>query len=264
MRHFVYLAYSSCKRYYVGVRSSVDMEDFNRYPTSSSDECFKKNLLWKKVLSEHPTRLDAENEECRILVALDAKNHPLMANRHNSDGKFSYCKFGKENHFYGKGHSDETKNKISEANRSSTLFLWHHEDGTEITATVNSMVKKYDLHRGALWGLITLGFCKHAMYSFKGWRVSEFLDLKGEYSLIKTRQLQEKSRVRKYYPYLWVHYEGGTHYGTAYTLAKKLKALPKAVLRLTSESNYRRLKQDGNFHRAKCRYKGWAPTCPLD
>ena len=77
---------------YIGSRGSKKLsaiKDLKKYKSSTKDDLFKQNQklnplnYYYEILSYHPTRTVATNEEARLHALYDVKNNPLYYNRSN-------------------------------------------------------------------------------------------------------------------------------------------------------------------------------------
>ena len=113
--HYVYYSYEEFGRGYIGCRTSDCLPEDDDYLGSYHDETFSPTN--KIVLETFSTREEALQAEIDLHEFYQVDKNPHFANkaRQKTTG-FYYAekKFGEENPFYQKQHTEETKSKISQ------------------------------------------------------------------------------------------------------------------------------------------------------
>ena len=113
--HYVYYSYEEFRRGYIGCRTSDCLPEDDDYLGSYHDETFSPTN--KIVLETFSTREEALQAEIDLHEFYQVDKNPHFANkaRQKTTG-FYYAekKFGEENPFYQKQHTEETKSKISQ------------------------------------------------------------------------------------------------------------------------------------------------------
>ena len=111
--HYVYYSYEEFGRGYIGCRTCKCLPEEDDYLGSYHDETF--NPSHKIILETFPTREEALQAEVNLHKFYQVDKNPHFANkaRQKTTG-FYYAekKFGEENPFYGKSHTEETKKII--------------------------------------------------------------------------------------------------------------------------------------------------------
>jgi len=113
--HYVYYSYEEFGRGYIGCRTCNCLPEEDDYLGSYHDETFSPTN--KIVLETFSTREEALQAEIDLHEFYQVDKNPHFANkaRQKTTG-FYYAekKFGEENPFYQKQHTEETKSKISQ------------------------------------------------------------------------------------------------------------------------------------------------------
>lgn len=113
--HYVYYSYEEFGRGYIGCRTCNCLPEDDDYLGSYHDETFSPTN--KIVLETFSTREEALQAEIDLHEFYQVDKNPHFANkaRQKTTG-FYYAekKFGEENPFYQKQHTEETKSKISQ------------------------------------------------------------------------------------------------------------------------------------------------------
>jgi len=113
--HYVYYSYEEFGRGYIGSRTCDCLPEDDNYLGSYTDQTF--NPTDKIILETFSTREEALQAEVDLHKFYQVDKNPHFANkaRQKTSG-FYYAekKFGEENPFYGKLHSEETKKIISQ------------------------------------------------------------------------------------------------------------------------------------------------------
>ena len=113
--HYVYYSYEEFGRGYIGCRTCDCLPEDDDYLGSYHDETFSPTN--KIVLETFSTREEALQAEINLHEFYQVDKNPHFANkaRQKTTG-FYYAekKFGEENPFYQKQHTEETKSKISQ------------------------------------------------------------------------------------------------------------------------------------------------------
>jgi len=113
--HYVYYSYEEFGRGYIGCRTCNCLPEEDDYLGSYHDETFSPTN--KIVLETFSTREEALQAEINLHEFYQVDKNPHFANkaRQKTTG-FYYAekKFGEENPFYQKQHTEETKSKISQ------------------------------------------------------------------------------------------------------------------------------------------------------
>lgn len=111
--HYVYYSYEEFGRGYIGSRTCDCLPEDDNYLGSYTDQTF--NPTDKIILETFSTREEALQAEVDLHKFYQVDKNPHFANkaRQKTSG-FYYAekKFGEENPFYGKLHSEETKKII--------------------------------------------------------------------------------------------------------------------------------------------------------
>lgn len=113
--HYVYYSYEEFGRGYIGCRTCNCLPEEDNYLGSYHDETFSPTN--KIVLETFSTREEALQAEIDLHEFYKVDKNPHFANkaRQKTTGfYFSEKKFGEENPFYQKQHTEETKSKISQ------------------------------------------------------------------------------------------------------------------------------------------------------
>ena len=112
--HYVYYSYEEFGRGYIGCRTCEGLPEKDVYLGSYHDKTFSPTQ--KIILETFSTRKEALQAEVNLHKFYQVDKNPHFANkaRQKTTG-FYYAdkKFGEENPFYGKSHTEETKEKIS-------------------------------------------------------------------------------------------------------------------------------------------------------
>ena len=112
--HYVYYSYEEFGRGYIGCRTCEGLPEKDVYLGSYHDKTFSPTQ--KIILETFSTREEALQAEVDLHKFYQVDKNPHFANkaRQKTTG-FYYAdkKFGEENPFYGKSHTEETKEKIS-------------------------------------------------------------------------------------------------------------------------------------------------------
>ena len=116
--HYVYYSYEEFGRGYIGCRTCNCLPEEDDYLGSYHDETFSPTN--KIVLETFSTREEALQAEIDLHEFYQVDKNPHFANkaRQKTTG-FYYAekKFGEENPFYQKQHTEETKSKISQVGK---------------------------------------------------------------------------------------------------------------------------------------------------
>ena len=116
--HYVYYSYEEFGRGYIGCRTCEGLPEKDVYLGSYKDETFSPTQ--KIILETFSTREEALQAEVDLHMFYQVDKNPHFANkaRQKTTG-FYYAdkKFGEENPFYGRTHSQETKEKISKQSK---------------------------------------------------------------------------------------------------------------------------------------------------
>ena len=111
--HYVYYSYEEFGRGYIGCRTCECLPEKDVYLGSYHDKTFSPTQ--KIILETFPTREEALQAEVYLHKFYQVDKNPHFANkaRQKTTG-FYYAekKFGEENPFYGKSHTEETKKII--------------------------------------------------------------------------------------------------------------------------------------------------------
>lgn len=111
--HYVYYSYEEFGRGYIGCRTCKCLPEEDNYLGSYHDETF--NPSHKIILETFSTREEALRAEVNLHKFYQVDKNPHFANkaRQKTTG-FYYAekKFGEDNPFYGKSHTEETKKII--------------------------------------------------------------------------------------------------------------------------------------------------------
>lgn len=113
--HYVYYSYEEFGRGYIGCRTCNCLPEEDNYLGSYHDETFSPTN--KIVLETFSTREEALQAEIDLHEFYQVDKNPHFANkaRQKTTGfYYSEKKFGEENPFYQKQHTEETKSKISQ------------------------------------------------------------------------------------------------------------------------------------------------------
>ena len=113
--HYVYYSYEEFGRGYIGCRTCNCLPEDDDYLGSYHDETFSPTN--KIVLETFSTREEALQAEIDLHEFYKVDKNPHFANkaRQKTTGfYYSEKKFGEENPFYQKQHTEETKSKISQ------------------------------------------------------------------------------------------------------------------------------------------------------
>ena len=111
--HYVYYSYEEFGRGYIGCRTCEASPEKDSYMGSFHDESF--NPSHKIILKTFSTREEALQAEVNLHEFYQVDKNPHFANKSKQKTTgfyYSEKKFGKENPFYGKSHSEETKKVI--------------------------------------------------------------------------------------------------------------------------------------------------------
>tara|TARA_Y100000592_G_C5359320_1_gene262836 strand:- start:33 stop:698 length:666 start_codon:yes stop_codon:yes gene_type:complete len=111
--HYVYYSYEEFGRGYIGCRTCEASPEKDSYMGSFHDESF--NPSHKIILETFHTREEALQAEVNLHEFYQVDKNPHFANKSKQKTTgfyYSEKKFGKENPFYGKSHSEETKKVI--------------------------------------------------------------------------------------------------------------------------------------------------------
>ena len=118
--HYVYYSYEEFGRGYIGCRTCECLPENDDYLGSYHDQTF--NPTNKIILEIFSTREEALQAEVDLHKFYQVDQNPHFANksRQKTTG-FYYAekKFGEENPFYGKFHTNETKDKISQVGKEN-------------------------------------------------------------------------------------------------------------------------------------------------
>jgi NUMOD3 motif len=118
--HYVYYSYEEFGRGYIGCRTCDCLPEDDDYLGSYQDKTF--NPTNKIILETFSTREEALQAEVNLHKFYQVDQNPHFANksRQKTTG-FYYAekKFGEENPFYGKSHTNETKDKISQVGKEN-------------------------------------------------------------------------------------------------------------------------------------------------
>jgi len=118
--HYVYYSYEEFGRGYIGCRTCECLPENDDYLGSYHDQTF--NPTNKIILEIFSTREEALQAEVDLHKFYQVDQNPHFANksRQKTTG-FYYAekKFGEENPFYGKSHTNETKDKISQVGKEN-------------------------------------------------------------------------------------------------------------------------------------------------
>ena len=118
--HYVYYSYEEFGRGYIGCRTCECLPENDDYLGSYHDQTF--NPTNKIILETFSTREKALQAEVDLHKFYQVDQNPHFANksRQKTTG-FYYAekKFGEENPFYGKSHTNETKDKISQVGKEN-------------------------------------------------------------------------------------------------------------------------------------------------
>ena len=116
--HYVYYSYGEFGRGYIGCRTCEGLPEKDVYLGSYHDKTFSPTQ--KIILETFSTREEALQAEVDLHMFYQVDKNPHFANkaRQKTTG-FYYAdkKFGEENPFYGRTHSQETKEKISKQSK---------------------------------------------------------------------------------------------------------------------------------------------------
>ena len=116
--HYVYYSYEEFGRGYIGCRTCEGLPEKDVYLGSYHDKTFSPTQ--KIILETFSTREEALQAEVDLHMFYQVDKNPHFANkaRQKTTG-FYYAdkKFGEENPFYGRTHSQETKEKISKQSK---------------------------------------------------------------------------------------------------------------------------------------------------
>ena len=111
--HYVYYSYEEFGRGYIGCRTCEGLPEKDVYLGSYHDKTFSPTQ--KIILETFSTRVEALQAEVDLHMFYQVDKNPHFANkaRQKTTG-FYYAdkKFGEENPFYGKSHTEETKKII--------------------------------------------------------------------------------------------------------------------------------------------------------
>ena len=122
--HYVYYSYEEFGRGYIGCRTSDCLPEDDDYLGSYHDETFSPTN--KIVLETFSTREEALQAEIDLHEFYQVDKNPHFANkaRQKTTG-FYYAekKFGEENPFYQKQHTEETKSKISQIGKEHKAWV---------------------------------------------------------------------------------------------------------------------------------------------
>jgi hypothetical protein len=118
--HYVYYSYEDFGRGYIGCRTCKCLPEDDDYLGSYHDSTF--NPTNKIILETFSTREEALQAEVNLHKFYQVDKNPHFANkaRQKTTG-FYYAeqKFGEENPFYQKQHTEQTKNKISQIGKEN-------------------------------------------------------------------------------------------------------------------------------------------------
>ena len=196
----IYTPYTYCitflptKQQYYGAKyaKNCNPKDFWRtYFTSSKYiheliEEYGKNSFTYYVDKTFKTAKEALDYEYNFLIKHNAAKDTSWLNKHNSDKKF-YCagklsekqrnklykkRTGKNNHFYGRKHTVETKRKMS------VKYIAIHEDypmNKIIIDNITNWCVKHNVKINQAYNISNLNNCEYGNKT-KGWRIKKFND----------------------------------------------------------------------------------------
>lgn len=143
--HVTYWAYSpSLNLNYIGSKSFNEFSEFEKYKTSAGNKNFRDSVLEKEILKFHNSRKEALKHEIELQKDFDVANNETFANTRietinsisgltgkqkelfilkvkeswteEKKEKYSKMNSGENNPFYGKTHTQEVRQKVTEAN----------------------------------------------------------------------------------------------------------------------------------------------------
>ena len=118
--HYVYYSYEEFGRGYIGCRTCELSPEQDNYMGSFHNESF--NPSHKIILGTFSTREQALQAEVNLHEFYQVDENPHFENKSKQKTTgfyYSEKKFGKENPFYQKQHTKETKDKISQIGREN-------------------------------------------------------------------------------------------------------------------------------------------------
>lgn len=205
--HYVYYSYEEFGRGYIGCRTCKCLPEDDEYLGSYKDETF--NPSHKIIIETFSTREDALQAEVNLHKFYQVDKNPHFANkaRQKSTGFFyAEKKSGKDNPFYGKKHSEETKEKISKQSKGRSGIKKYREDN-HFYGKSHSQETKELIRQKTLEQFKTLG------HPFKGKKHSEKTKQKfrennkgknnPNYGKVTPQEVREKQRQSKIGRKLW-------------------------------------------------------------
>jgi len=118
--HYVYYSYEDFGRGYIGCRTCECLPEEDDYLGSYTDETF--NPTNKIILETFSTREEALQAEVDLHKFYQVDKNPHFANKAKQKTTgFYYAekKFGEENPFYQKQHTEQTRDKISQIGKEN-------------------------------------------------------------------------------------------------------------------------------------------------
>jgi hypothetical protein len=118
--HYVYYSYEEFGRGYIGCRTCECLPENDDYLGSYCDKTF--NPTNKIILETFSTREEALQAEVDLHKFYQIDKNPHFANKSQQKTTgfyYSEKKFGEENPFYQKHHTEETKSRISQVGKEN-------------------------------------------------------------------------------------------------------------------------------------------------
>ena len=146
--HYVYYSYEPWGRGYIGKRSSSVPPEQDRYMGSFNDKTFKPTE--KIILATFENSCDAIEVEIQLHNFYSIDTNPHFANRAKQTSKkfIFYDMVGEKNPFYGKEHSQETKELLKQRTTQTWKNQPHpwigkkHSEETKVKFRENNMGEK--------------------------------------------------------------------------------------------------------------------------
>ena len=176
----VYVHISPSNKYYVGITSQRVQDrwkngngyDYNSYFTRAIKK-YGWNNFQHEVIASNLTENEAKNFEKLLIKKLKSNNREFGYNlTEGGDGAPGVRRFGEDNHFYGKHHTDETKLLIGEAHGCPVCQF-----DTDLNFICEYVSAKEASRKTNIWESMILGCCHNqAGYITAGGYVWVFKD----------------------------------------------------------------------------------------
>jgi len=205
--HYVYYSYEEFGRGYIGCRTCECLPEKDVYLGSYKDETFSPTQ--KIILETFSTREEALQAEVDLHKFYQIDKNPHFANkaRQKTTG-FYYAekKFGEENPFYGRTHSQETKEKISKQSKERPGVKKYGKDnhfyGKEHSQETKELLKQRTTQTWKNQPHPWIGK-KHSEETKEKFRENNIGERNPNYGKKQSAETKEKVRLAKFGRKLW-------------------------------------------------------------